>query len=194
MKEVREMTFKFDANGNIIGDFLVTNLQEVEEHLVRKFKRSYTRSRNYESFVEFINFLKKQNLLDGVKEIWFDGSFCTSKTNPNDIDFVIILKPFIKSSMIIAKNYEKLKMDYKELHLDMYVVFDCEFVIGDILDLVDKEELSFPDEIKTNQQKINFLQKQKENLKERCNYWHNMFGFDRQNNSKAILILDGGEL
>ena len=61
-------------------------LNQLENHFLSDFPDSTTRAVLIEGLKKYINVLKS---LEISIEVWLDGSFTTTKTNPNDIDLVI---------------------------------------------------------------------------------------------------------
>ncbi|EGQ4428973.1 hypothetical protein EGV58_10190, partial [Staphylococcus pseudintermedius] len=86
----------FDSHGNLVGGIIQSNINVLKDELVDTFDTSNTRERNFKSLLELIELLKVNNLSNGIASLWIDGSFCTKKINPNDIDLVILLKPYNK--------------------------------------------------------------------------------------------------
>lgn len=61
-------------------------LHEIGNHFLKDFSKSRTRASLIEGLNEYSNYLKSI----GVPiELWIDGSFTTSKLDPNDIDLVV---------------------------------------------------------------------------------------------------------
>lgn len=152
----------FNSHGNLDGGIIsVSNLSEIEEHLVKTFPNSKTRRRNFDAFCNFWNSLDNSK----VTRIWLDGSFCTTKTDPNDIDCVIFIDPIEQNEYY----FEYLQEQHHQLeqnNLDVYIVPDKECI---------KIEPS------TFEIYRNFDYQEK--------YWLNLFGFDRNGNQKAIIEL-----
>ena len=178
---------KFDDKGNLIGGILESVLEEVEHYLVLDFPNSITRKRNFEGLKLLIDTLKKLKLIEGVSKLWLDGSFCTNKNNPNDIDIVILTKPFQKQGNIILEYGMEIRNEFIDHHLDLYFLPDFNV----------REEEKF--EIINNHPKINDIEHFNElirstNFEYQAKYWMGQFGFDRLNNHKAIISIEGCEL
>ena len=61
-------------------------LSDIDNHFLSKFPMSTTRKPLIDGLEKFVSYLQGV----GVPiELWIDGSFTTSKLNPNDIDLVI---------------------------------------------------------------------------------------------------------
>jgi hypothetical protein len=59
---------------------------DLDNHFLRAFAASQTRPTLIAGLRVFIASLRRVGI---AFEIWLDGSFCTNKTNPNDIDLVV---------------------------------------------------------------------------------------------------------
>lgn len=152
----------FNSHGNLDGGIIsVSSLSEIEEHLVQAFPDSRTRRRNFDAFCNFWNSLDKST----VTRIWLDGSFCTTKEDPNDIDCVIFIEP-IKQNEDYFETLQKQHNQLKQNHLDVYVA-------------PDKECIKIEPKTLEIYQKFDYQEK----------YWLGQFGFDRNRNHKAIIEL-----
>ncbi|WP_411842105.1 DUF6932 family protein [Salinicoccus sp. HZC-1] len=187
------MVFTFDGHGNISGGIIDSDLTTVNYELVKKFHNSTTRSRNYDSLLNFIELMKSKNVQDGISKLWIDGSFCTNKENPNDIDLVLLLKPFNESAKIIQHNSGALRTMFMDKHLDVFIAYDSS--IEDTY--IEKVAKYFQqngskgeplDNIKD--QIIQHIRMEDKQMK----YWMGQFGFDRQQRNKAIISIPGGVL
>jgi hypothetical protein len=97
-----------------------TNLETFERIFVSNFENSDTRKKLFQNYVSYINDFKNQ-ISDNFYQ-WIDGSFVTSKLNPNDIDIVTFLNADIyqdKISQLADFQGIKLKTEQK---LDCYFV------------------------------------------------------------------------
>lgn len=157
---------QFNSHGNLEGGIIeVSKLSEIEQSLVTNFPDSTTRRRNFDSFCNFFNNLDETK----VTRVWLDGSFCTNKTNPNDIDCVVFINPIPENEAYfycLKDNHEYLKT----AHLDVYIVPDKECIIVN-----NQETLE-------TYQSFDYQEK----------YWQGQFGFDRNRNHKAIIELRKG--
>lgn len=177
----------FDDKGNLIGGILESDLEEVEQYLVLDFPNSITRKRNFEGLKLLIYTLKDLKLIEGVSKLWLDGSFCTNKNNPNDIDIVVLTKPFQEQGNTIFKNGIKIRDVFIKHNLDLYFLPDFNV----------REEEKF--EIINNHPGINDIKHFNELIKSEkfeyhAKYWMGQFGYDRLNNHKAIISIEGCEL
>ena len=97
-----------------------TNLEIFENIFVSNFQNSDIRKKLFQNYLLYIHDFKNQ-ISENFYQ-WIDGSFVTSKLNPNDIDIVTFLN---------AENYEKnsLKLiDFQGSKLKLEQKLDCYFV------------------------------------------------------------------
>ena len=76
----------FNENGVLPPGFFEYKLEEIEKNFVNDFTESQTREKIFNGFKIWIKELLK---VVTPEEIWLDGSFTTSKVNPNDIDIIV---------------------------------------------------------------------------------------------------------
>ncbi|MBC2165070.1 hypothetical protein HCB26_00610 [Listeria booriae] len=183
MEEFNEestIELEFDKNGNIIGGIIPdVSINYVERFLVNSFPESETRKKIFSNFKSFlsIDFIKANS--NSISGILLDGSFCTNKTNPNDIDFLILLD---------ASNAEAINSSVAFLEDPMLgslnhigKSFDC-----DVYCAIDGRTLSKGLIGTAFHQQADTMYK----------YWLGQFGFDRNSNHKGLIEVkfDGGEL
>lgn len=78
---------EFDKNGNIQpSEIIPINEQEFKEIFVDNFSESETRTKIFNGFQRYLSDFKVQ-ITPSFKN-WCNGSFTTTKLNPNDIDLV----------------------------------------------------------------------------------------------------------
>lgn len=105
---------KFKTNGNLDGAILTNySLSDIEKYLVKDFPNSTTRQRNFKALKALVQQLDTTY----VSRIWLDGSFCTTKENPNDIDCLIFLKPNRKTP-----DYRDKLQDLTIEYIDKYLI------------------------------------------------------------------------
>ena len=80
----------FDVRGNIPDGCYYCGIDEFKERFVDSFTNSNSRKSRFEGFLKFIKYISK-NINSRKYKIIVDGSYVTTKINPNDIDFLIIL-------------------------------------------------------------------------------------------------------
>ena len=86
------MEFRFNIRGHLFPyEIIETNLDEFEREFVDNFDENSTRYEIFERYLNYINVLKEVFEEDFIQ--WIDGSFVTTKVNPNDIDLLSII-PF----------------------------------------------------------------------------------------------------
>lgn len=97
-----------------------TDLETLERIFVLNFENSDTRKKLFQNYLTYIDNFKNQVSENFYQ--WIDGSFVTSKLNPNDIDVVTFLN---------AENHERnsLKLiDFQGIKLKTEQKLDCYFV------------------------------------------------------------------
>lgn len=110
----------FDEKGNLLGGVVTGyTLSDIKRDLADSFDKSQTRK---QLFQELRSFLKMLNN-DLVTRIWIDGSFCTQKENPRDIDVLIFLKP---SAQTVSYR-EELERQTTPL-VDKYCITDKDYI------------------------------------------------------------------
>lgn len=130
----------------------------------KQFVDAFPTSQTRESiFEELTKFLSAVFTICTPDELWIDGSFATSKVNPNDADIVI----FIGYNEIrgVVQDWEKIRNSFPLL--DMYYAV-----------AVNNETKRFVSPDDFNQ------------IVNQRNYWRGQFGFDRQDAAKGIIKLD----
>ncbi|MGP6388550.1 MULTISPECIES: DUF6932 family protein [Streptococcus] len=156
---------QFNSHGNLEGGIIaIKKLSEIEEFLVDSFTTSQTRKRNFNSFKKFIQQLDTSR----VQRVWMDGSFCSNKIDPNDIDCVVFVNPLHNDYITyLSEQHDGLKGQY----LDVYVT-------------PDKETIDFS---------LSGAHEAYHQADYQEKYWQGQFGFDRNREHKAIieLRLDG---
>ena len=79
----------FNDQGNLNGGILTNiSLAQIQSTLVDSFPNSTARTRNFQALSTFLKNLDS-NI---ITRIWLDGSFCTQKENPKDIDVLLFFK------------------------------------------------------------------------------------------------------
>lgn len=158
---------EFNDKGLMEPGFHRICLKDVEQQFVLDFPTSITRKRNFSNFLKWLNSICKEY---PIYEIWIDGSFVTNKINPNDIDVVIFFMP--KEYLKIASKWNIIReYDYIDAYLAMAI---C-----------DESKKIFYDQ--------GYFQEYSQMVNNR-NYWRGQFGFDRSDNPKGLLVVDGKEV
>ena len=111
---------KFTEKGYLPEGCHTCSIDEFKERFVHDFKNSKTRKSRFKGFVEYNEYLKiaiKKELIYLI-----NGSFTTKKTNPVDIDFVILfdLSTLNSTEYVFAQN-EAIKQIEKNIdrHKDL---------------------------------------------------------------------------
>ncbi len=90
---------EFDELGFLSPYKLIeTDLETFESVFVSNFKNSDTRKKVFQNYLSYIHDFKNQ--ISNNFYQWIDGSFVTSKLNPNDIDIVTFLN--LKTTRVIC--------------------------------------------------------------------------------------------
>jgi predicted nucleotidyltransferase len=85
------MNVRFDLRGHLTPYTLQNiDLATVDEFFVKPFEQtSTTRKKLFANLKNYVDILEKEVASDF--ELWLNGSFATQKTNPNDIDILLIV-------------------------------------------------------------------------------------------------------
>ena len=150
----------FDANGMLPAGIHTYDMYSFQERFVVAFPASQTRPVIFGCLERFISAIFA---LCDPDEFWVDGSFATTKINPNDADLIIFVDyaDFIK----IAPVWNQIRCQYP--YLDMYIACAVNEKTKKLLTATDYNQA-------VNQR----------------NYWRGQFGFDRQDNPKGIIKLN----
>ena len=143
--------------------FSYLKLDEVKNICVDAFgSENYRRVEIWNGFTSFID------RLCGFKlkfTVWVDGSFVTSKLEPNDIDFLVIFD-YAEFSSIPKKKREELGMMFTTK------IFRSIYFCDAYMEVTDKDS--------------------DRPLLERHSYWLGLFSYDRNLNVKGIICLEFG--
>ncbi|ADV05394.1 hypothetical protein JL916_12335 [Staphylococcus pseudintermedius] len=184
----------FDSHGNLVGGIIQSNINVLKDELVDTFDTSNTRERNFKSLLELIELLKVNNLSNGIASLWIDGSFCTKKINPNDIDLVILLKPYNKSARTIDYNANKIRNLFLEKYLDIYIAYDSKYLHDDDYIKQVMTELKAEDSTFNKEEFLKALLQNRSDIDYQMKYWMGQFGFDRNRRSKGLISIEGESL
>lgn len=152
----------FDENGLLPAGLHAYEQDAFINDFVTAFASSQTRKPLYNAFNDLLSEIISVFI---PVEIWVDGSYATSKNNPNDIDLVMFLnlEDFIKPSNRVV--FQALRDRYSG-KLDVY------FALA--INNSTKSKLGAEDFQKATNKR---------------NYWKGQFGFDRQDQPKGFVIL-----
>ena len=149
----------FDKNGNPMPyDFLPLPLTDMEFNYVSCFPKSETRKHIFEGYKLYCD--KFTDVVKMDYEQWIGGSFTTQKQDPADIDISAVL-----DIGLVKQEEEKLKPfltgwgSKEKYYVDAYIVPTCS--PGSAFFAYCAEKYT---------------------------YWKNLWGMDRNNNPKAIIV------
>lgn len=116
------MELTFEKTGLLKPGEHVFDLVNFEKEFVTayKFEGSTTRVEIFDNFKEFVDNIIEQGFRSSISKFWIDGSFCTEKLNPSDIDIILFYNPaeFNKKKLehYIDMNKSRLKHS-KKIHI-----------------------------------------------------------------------------
>ena len=148
----------FDPSGKLSAGIHDISVEEFEKYFVDQFSTSQNRRPLFECLLTFIRELFQSGM---PYEIWIDGSFATSKVNPNDIDVIAFLN---------VPQYLALKPLVDSIHLKYMPSLDLYFspAVND-----ESQRILSPNDYSA--------------VVNSRNYWRGQFGFDREDNPKGII-------
>lgn len=151
----------FEADGMLAAGFHDCDVDQFIETFVNGFPTSQRRSVIANALFDF----SKEVFSVGIPaEFWIDGSYVTTKINPNDADLVLFLQ--IEHMNILNTLTQAFRQKYQGV-LDIYFAYAAS-----------------PE----NQQKCSPIDYQQ--IVNQRNYWRGQFGFDRTDTPKGIVRLD----
>ena len=153
-------TLDFESSGMLPSGLHKYSFEQFLIQFVNGFPTSQRRKEISEAIVAFV----KELFSFGIPyEFWIDGSYATTKVNPNDADIVVFLQASVANSIFPISDYFRQKFS----DLDIYFAY-----------------ATSPE----NQSKLTPYDYQKAvNMR---NYWRGQFGFDRADNPKGIIKID----
>ena len=112
---------EFDPQGNLFPHkVLEIDIENFEEIFITNFENSESRKRLFQNYLSYVEKLK--NEINNTFYQWIDGSFVTSKLNPNDIDLVTFLNfEVYENNLSKLADFQGYKLK-KEQNLDCYFV------------------------------------------------------------------------
>jgi len=119
---ITEMKLTFDIRGNLYPPKrIILNPNQLELFFVKSFKEDSSRHKIFINYVEFVQDFKKEITPNFTH--WIDGSFISSKKNPNDIDFVTIIEHSVyEEKRDIIDNKFRLKNAKNQYKVDAYTI------------------------------------------------------------------------
>lgn len=169
----------FDAHGNYTPGIHMIDVNDFQLKFIDNFPDSISRSRIFSDFHMFLNNEKMSEFSTYISKIWLDGSFVTSKENPNDIDGVIVLFPTIENSKELSSVIEDLTdyinhcKNYLGLKIDFYVTIDPKPIDDNYPDFISSLGAEYAGQLRYNAEMM-------------YNYWKGKFTFDRNEHPKGI--------
>lgn len=155
----------FDTNGRLPAGLHNYNVEEFLSQFVEGFPTSLRRKPIFDSMVSFF----KDLMPTGVPyEFWVDGSYATTKVNPNDADIVIFLQ--CHQYVALSPHFGDLRYKYRA-DLDVYF---------EVATSEDNRRMLSPQDFGT--------------VTNKRNYWRGQFGFDREDNPKGIICVSCASL
>lgn len=151
----------FNKYGNLEPGFHDLDMDEIEDKFVHSFKNSSTRKNILNGYIEFIDTLKQCGIERA--ECWINGSFSTSKEDPNDIDMVLIIDKDILDNVPEDKKSTVYELFTPQL---AKIKYKCDAYV---LTKVDEEHSDYNDYFSNR------------------SYWRGLFCFDRKENPKGII-------
>ena len=151
----------FEASGMLPAGFHDCTVQEFIATFVDDFPTSQRRKVIVDGLFDFA----KEVFDVGIPcEFWVDGSFVTTKTNPNDADLVLFLQA--QNMNVLAPQIADFRKKYAGT-LDMYFAYATSTENQQLFRSIDYQQI------------VN-----------KRNYWRGQFGFDRADSPKGIVRID----
>ena len=155
---------EFNENGLLPAGILNYTYDDFLTQFLENFPESNTRLNILKDFRTLIRAVSQISL---PEYIWVDGSFVTSKQNPNDIDFCYFLDYKNLTDDIFNNITSIFNENRGNLKCDPYIAFHI------------------PNSPQ-NAEEIRIVNNR--------NYWRGQFGFDRLDNPKGIIQLDKAQI
>ena len=148
----------FEANGMLPAGFHDCSVQEFIDTFVDCFPTSQRRKVIVDALWDFSEEIYNIGI---PYEFWVDGSFVTTKINPNDADLVLFLQ--IPNMNLLGSQLATFRQKYKDT-LDIYFAYATS---------PENQQLTDPSTY------YQFVTQR--------NYWRGQFGFDRADSPKGIV-------
>ena len=165
----------FDSYGNSAPGIHRIEYSELETEFVANFPESLTRRRNLEGLLNYLKMPFFVNHKQAFTRLWIDGSFTTSKQNPNDIDGIIFINPnelgLEETKVLIDQFYDTIKSHGSLFKSDLYMAIDIDVLVP-------------PDS------GDHFYQEYYQQIDFQFKYWMGQFCFDRNRKPKGVFELD----
>lgn len=110
----------FNEDGLLEAGIHSYSINDFKNNFIDSFNTSQTRSIIYKNAIIWLKLINEKVMLP--EEIWFDGSYVTSKINPNDLDLVVF---FDRGAFTIEmfNEFKVLKAQCKNYNCDAYMCF-----------------------------------------------------------------------
>ncbi|PCF44028.1 DUF6932 family protein [Staphylococcus delphini] len=161
----------FDDYGNLKGDIIDSNIIELKSMLVDNVPNTIHRNKLFSKFLNMFDDEIIKDFTESLTKIYIDGSFCTSKEYPGDIDIIALIDLRKNKGFQLASD-EKLQQKLRCYTKEKYNV--------DFLCAPDSRTLD-----KNIDQYIDVYS----NLKRQETGWIKFFSTDRNGNKKALIRL-----
>lgn len=173
---------EFNEFGNIRSSGIIPiTINEFKRFFVDNLDNKEKRREIFESFIELFNTNLIKSVSGNVTRIWIDGSFCTNKELPGDIDFVFLFKADeanYAQSYVIMKELDKLEFGKlaKQYCCDGYYTLDMDTIVN------------------TDGYHPNFIVLM-DSINQNFEYWSTFFLSDREDRPKPVFEIkfEGGE-
>lgn len=119
--------FEFNEFGNLKGNKIFTiSVVDFEKYFVNNAIHNSNRKLIYNEFINLI--LSVKRILNADFYVLIDGSFVSTKENPNDIDFVFVIPVNLLENKLFLEQLQKRFYDFKNKKnrlLDFYIIPDA---------------------------------------------------------------------
>ena len=118
------MKLEFDPRGNIMPyEKIELSFDEFQDFFIVSFEGlNEIRKEIFEDYRTYLNDFKEQVSEDFIQ--WIDGSYITTKANPRDIDFVMLIEQetFDRHERLIEDRFRRHKAKQEYGKVDAYTV------------------------------------------------------------------------
>ncbi|WP_434795904.1 DUF6932 family protein [Staphylococcus equorum] len=162
---------EFDIHGNLKGGIIDSDIDQLKTLLVDNVSNTTHRKKLYDNFLNMLNDEIIKAFIDSVTNIYVDGSFCTSKEYPGDIDIIALINLQHEQGIQLVGN-EELK---KNLRIYIKEKHKVDFLCTPDSETLDRNANQYDDIYN--------------NLKQQEKGWISFFRTDRNENNKALVKL-----
>lgn len=127
---------QFEDNGYLCPGENIVGINELFDFLVlnEQFDVSITRISHFITFLSLIVTLNDNSIIDGISRIVIDGSFCSNKINPNDMDIFIYYDISSENSQKVERYIDLKKTQLKKSKLHIIAFQDFSNVAPEKID------------------------------------------------------------